>query len=295
MVAASLFPLTLAACLVLAWRMLASGLPTVFVLAAAVPASVVCIVAEHWLPHERTWRPERRAVVTDATHAVVSQFGGGLLAGVAVQGVVALVAPVGLAVWPAQLSFALQVALALVVTELGQYAWHRGCHSLTPLWRLHATHHSTNRLYWLAGSRFHPLDVVIMQVVSVAPVALAGATADVLVITSVIGTVVGTLQHANVEMRLGPLDYIFSGPRLHRWHHSIELAHQRANFGGGLIVWDIVFGTRHAPAESPRALGLDTPFPTGYLGQLAAPIRWNAASISGNSGQRRRSRPGQPK
>jgi sterol desaturase/sphingolipid hydroxylase (fatty acid hydroxylase superfamily) len=270
MVAAGFFPVTLAACLAIAWSIAAAGWPPALQLVAPVPAAIACWLAERRRPHDRAWRPHRADVVTDATHAVFSQLGGGIVGGL----LVLQLARFDVAVWPVALPVAAQLALVLLIGELAQYAWHRGAHAVLPLWRVHATHHSSPRLYWLAGARFHPLEVIVLQVASFGPVAIAGAPPEVLALASVASTVVGTLQHANVEMRLGPLDWIFAGPRLHRWHHAIELAHQRGNSGGTLIVWDIVFGTRRAPPASPPRLGLATAFPTSYRHQVLAPLRW---------------------
>ena len=65
---------------------------------------------------------------------------------------------------------------------------------------------------------------------------------------------------------------------LHRWHHSPDLAEGNHNYGGNLIVWDVVFGTRFLPPdrEPPRTIGIgDMPaFPRGLLWQLAVPFRW---------------------
>jgi hypothetical protein len=41
------------------------------------------------------------------------------------------------------------LGLALLVAELGHYAFHRLSHESPLVWRLHAVHHSAPRLYWL--------------------------------------------------------------------------------------------------------------------------------------------------
>ena len=89
----------------------------------------------------------------------------------------------------------------------------------------------------------------------------------------------GLFQHANIVLRLGPLNWIFSMAELHRWHHSRRVEESNTNFGQNLIIWDIVFGTRFLPAdrEPPRDIGIaELPsFPMDYWGQLMSPLRWN--------------------
>ena len=87
----------------------------------------------------------------------------------------------------------------------------------------------------------------------------------------------GLFQHANIDVRLGPLNWLFSMAELHRWHHSSRLAETNHNYGATLILWDVVFGTRYLPERSaPEVIGIpDIPnFPRGFLGQLAVPFRW---------------------
>ena len=90
----------------------------------------------------------------------------------------------------------------------------------------------------------------------------------------------GAYQHANVPVRLGPLNWIFSMTELHRWHHSRRIEEANHNYGGNLAVWDVLFGTRWLPTDRdpPEDIGMeDLPgFPMGFRDNLAAPFRWSA-------------------
>ncbi len=86
-------------------------------------------------------------------------------------------------------------------------------------------------------------------------------------------------QHSNVDVRLGPLNWLLSMAEVHRWHHSRRVEEANANYGQTVLVWDWVFGTRKVPGgEPPADTGLtDMPwFPQRFLGQLASPFRWRA-------------------
>ena len=88
----------------------------------------------------------------------------------------------------------------------------------------------------------------------------------------------GLFQHSNIQLRFGPLNWLFSMAELHRWHHSRTLAEANSNFGQTISVWDWVFGTRYLPRDRapPADIGLmGLPrFPATWLAQLAAPFRW---------------------
>ena len=124
------------------------------------------------------------------------------------------------------------------------------------------------------------------------PLALAGATPELLALQGITDAVVGLFQHANVDIRLGPLNYVFSAAPVHRWHHSRVRAEADHNYGDTFIFWDLVFGTYYRPREREVAAlgiaGLEA-FPREYLAQLTAPWHWQrieresaAAGASGN-------------
>ena len=59
--------------------------------------------------------------------------------------------------WPTHWPMWAQVLTAGVVLDLSLYCMHRWSHDNPLLWRLHAVHHSPERLYWLNSERRHPL------------------------------------------------------------------------------------------------------------------------------------------
>jgi sterol desaturase/sphingolipid hydroxylase (fatty acid hydroxylase superfamily) len=92
------------------------------------------------------------------------------------------------------------------------------------------------------------------------------------------GAVHGIFQHANLPLKLGPLNWFFSMAELHRWHHSTVLEEANSNYGQNLIVWDIVYGTRSLPKdrEPPEKIGINgmPNFPMRYWKQLMSPFQW---------------------
>jgi sterol desaturase/sphingolipid hydroxylase (fatty acid hydroxylase superfamily) len=109
------------------------------------------------------------------------------------------------------------------------------------------------------------------------PLLLLGTPERALLVFTALAGMHLTLQHANIDLRIGPLNWIVSLSELHRWHHSRERAEADANYGGTLLLWDVVFGTRVLPRdrEPPADTGLTgyPAYPTGYLAQLASPFR----------------------
>lgn len=276
------FPVVFLSALVAAWWGLKAGLhSSAVVFAVSLSAAILVTLLERILPYEAEWSRSHGDVPTDLFYAVSS-----LLAAPRLFDTVALAAliplasalPWGLELWPSDLPWGIQVGLAVVGGEFGSYWWHRLLHEWAPLFRLHATHHSAPRLYWLNATRFHPLDNIPMYAVHVIPLTLAGAGEPVLVGFTVWSLVHGFFQHANIDLRLGPLNYIFSMAELHRWHHSRDISEANHNYGSNCILWDLVFGTFYWPKERqpPVDVGLSglPQFPQRLVRQLLSPFLW---------------------
>ena len=279
------FPLILGSTLVLALILLPRlGAPLTLVVAQAFGGLAV-VVAERWRPFRPEWNRSHGDVGTDLVHVVVSGIGTTQLAGAlaAAVGVViagALSRRFGLDLWPRAWPLLAQLALALVIVEFPQYWLHRWQHEHDWLWRFHSVHHSAPRLYWLNAARFHPVDLGLLYLVGYVPLIALGCPEETIMLFALFDAVFGMLQHCNIDVRLGPLNYVFSMAEPHRWHHSRVLDEANTNYGSNLIIWDLVFGSFFLPdgRQPPAAIGIaDMPaFPQRWSAQMAAPFRWRA-------------------
>jgi sterol desaturase/sphingolipid hydroxylase (fatty acid hydroxylase superfamily) len=278
----TVMPATLAAALGAALWALSQGVPVTAILPAVFLASMVWVaLLERVLPYRPDWNRARGDLLADALYLPTTSAVVGLMrplvATVSVVFAGFVSARFGLGLWPHHWPLLAQLPLAWAVVELFAYWPHRWLHEVPWLWRLHATHHSAERLYWLNATRAHPLEHVFRSCFGMLPLALAGASMELLMLQTITDAVVGFFQHANVAIRLGPLNYVFSAAPVHRWHHSRAKGEADHNYGDTFIFWDLVFGTYFRPREREvEALGIAglEAFPKGYLAQLAAPFRW---------------------
>ena len=104
---------------------------------------------------------------------------------------------------------------------------------------------------------------------------LVGVGPEVLGAYFVFYSMSGLFQHSNCDVRLGWLNYLVSGPEVHRWHHSKQIEESNANYAHSFVVWDLLFGTYFRPADrTVTELGLqERDYPQGFLGQMLAPFR----------------------
>jgi sterol desaturase/sphingolipid hydroxylase (fatty acid hydroxylase superfamily) len=143
------------------------------------------------------------------------------------------------------------------------------------------------RLYWLNATRFHYVDVTLLQVCAVTPLLLLGAGEVVVLFVTLFSIFHGYWQHGNTEQNLGPLNFIFSNAELHRWHHNEQPRLSNNNYGSNLIVWDLVFKSFFWPERGYgkregtviTTIGVDDVTYPGKLGQqLLFPFRRSVTS-----------------
>jgi len=238
---------------------------------------------ERLSPYRAEWNRSQGDTRTDALYLIfsgpsASALFEATLRGVAVGAAAWLTSRLGFSFWPAEWPAVAQLWLAIGVAEFGHYWFHRISHENAWVWRLHATHHSAERLYWLNATRFHPLDLFSLLAFQTVPLILVGATPRAILMYSLFSAVYGQLQHANVQLRTGPLDWLFATPGLHRFHHSTDPREGNANYGAIVIAWDLVFGSFFRPKgrdfAGPVGIAALPHFPRGWLAQLASPFRW---------------------
>ena len=273
------YPATMAGAFGVNAALLSTGFPILVAsyVAATLAAGVVTFL-EFLIPYDRAWQPRWTDVKNDllfmvAVQMVLPQLLGLLVALTLLDYLEPFALPMA-RLWPRALPLLPQVALMLLLAELLRYPLHVAAHNTKTLWRLHAVHHSPKKLYWLNVGRFHPVEKALQYALDTLPFILVGVGAEAVALYFVFYAVNGFFQHSNVDVRYGPLNYLVSGPELHRWHHSKLIDESNRNYGNNLIVWDLVFGTWFLPRRARVGdLGLlNRGYPRIFFGQMTAPL-----------------------
>ncbi|PZM16188.1 sterol desaturase family protein [Rhizobium tubonense] len=236
-------------------------------------------ISERIMPYEQTWLSHDGETFNDFAHTLLNKGTVQIAAAIGTSFPMA-VATVALPLftahrsfWPDQWPLFAQAILGLIIAELGLYVAHRLAHENLSLWRFHALHHSVERLWVVNTGRFHFVDSLFKIVLSQIPLYLLGAPLPVFLWIGAVTAFIGVLTHCNLNVRTGPLDWILSTPRLHRWHHSRLLAEGNTNYGENLVLWDQVFGTYfNPPRPSSVDIGISGRVAKGFLAQLAQPF-----------------------
>jgi sterol desaturase/sphingolipid hydroxylase (fatty acid hydroxylase superfamily) len=162
-----------------------------------------------------------------------------------------------------------QVLFFVITHDFYIYWFHRLQHANKYLWRTHEAHHSGKEVDFLQGSRSHAVEILINQTIEFLPIVVLGAAPEVLPIKLMLDGMFGMFIHANINIQLGKLKYLFNSPELHLWHHANYPEVFHANFSTKFAIWDYIFGTvyfpNHKPENKSEKWGLYYDFPKDYF------------------------------
>jgi sterol desaturase/sphingolipid hydroxylase (fatty acid hydroxylase superfamily) len=220
----------------------------------------------------------REAWQTDLAHFALIHLLVGVLMAVVNQFAHGAERALGVGAWQAVvqgLPWYAALPLCVLLADLVQYAVHRSFHEVPLLWRFHAVHHSTRTLDWLAGSRLHLGEVIVTRSCVLAALLAAGFSRGVIDAYIVIVGFHAVLNHANVNLQLGPLRHLIVTPAYHHWHHASDESALDKNYAAHLPIIDRLLGTQRDPAgQWPLRYGVvEDDVPPGFWAQCLHPFR----------------------
>jgi sterol desaturase/sphingolipid hydroxylase (fatty acid hydroxylase superfamily) len=172
-----------------------------------------------------------------------------------------------------QLPWLLQFFLAVVVADLAEYVIHRAFHEVPFLWGFHAIHHSSKALDWIAGSRSHLVDDVVVRAFILVPMMLVFPH-NINVAYLFFVTLHATWTHCNFGPTIKWLEPFIIQPRYHHWHHTSQKEAIDKNYAIHFPWIDKLFGTHYLPDDKwPDTYGLNNEdIPPGFWAQFVYPF-----------------------
>ena len=171
------------------------------------------------------------------------------------------------------------IAISVLLLDLLVYWQHRFMHLIPILWRLHRVHHCDEDFDVSLAVRFHPLEIALSMGIKLAAIALLGAPAIAVLIFELALSLGALWTHTRLALP-NSLErwtrWIVVTPTLHRIHHRLEKSDQDSNFGSTISLWDYLFRSFRADAQS-KSSGFGTQpsshTPHSLLGLLLFPFR----------------------
>lgn len=249
--------------------------------------SALCLIAERIRPWRSSQGLFRRQFLQDLCWLFFNGHYAGILVGHAGAFLFGWAVPAierlqsfgvldGLPIWVRFLSY-------FVIKDFCEWAIHNLLHRVPWLWQFHKVHHSIEQLDWIGNFRFHWMEIVVYQGLTYLPLIVLGADGSIILAIAILSTLIGHLNHSNLDISWGPLRYVINSPRMHVWHHDRDWPVDRrygVNFAICLSIWDWIFGTAYwpsreaSPEQQPRRLGFHgmDRFPRSLLDRILYPL-----------------------
>lgn len=259
----------------IAISMIAAGMSSLWLLLLILLAIAVSCTVERVIPYQDEWNRDRGDTGRDFVYAIF--YEASVYISVALIPLLTMLSPQP-NLWPTAWPLWGQLLFAILIADLGITLVHYASHRTEWLWRFHAPHHSVTRMYGFNGLIKHPIHQALETVAGTFPLVVLGMPFEVGMLLGFAITIQLLLQHSNADMRIGPLRYLLALAPLHRFHHQKWAGVGDVNFGLFTNIWDYFLGTAvydHDKRFSSADLGIgkQPDYPTGYLGQLAAPFQ----------------------
>lgn len=144
----------------------------------------------------------------------------------------------------------LAVFIATALFDFFFYWYHRLQHKNRILWKVHLLHHSDEFMNVTTGARGHIFELFLVPIFTTIPMALLFQLPPAkIAVLNLIPITWIYIQHANLNISLGPFWWLLTTPNYHRIHHSIEAKHRDKNLAEFFPIFDIIFGTCWRPKK----------------------------------------------
>ncbi len=181
------------------------------------------------------------------------------------------------ALWAA-LPWPLAVVAAVVLLDFADYWTHRVMHN-TPLWGVHAVHHSDRNLTWLTSSRVHVFETTIVRLGYLVLIGWTGLPLWALGGANIVAYLHNRYVHCHLGWNHGPLAKVIASPNWHRWHHSVDPEAYNKNYANLFSGFDVLFGTYYNPGLCDTEVGLHEAPNPGFLDQMLSPFTHVASQL----------------
>lgn len=141
-----------------------------------------------------------------------------------------------------------EILLLFWLMEFSYYWWHRASHRVRFLWANHVNHHSSQEYNFTTALR-QPLFSPVLRPFFYIWLPFLGFDPALIVAIGIASLIWAVWSHTQHIGKLGFLEYIIVTPSAHRVHHGTNPQYIDKNYGGVLIIFDILFGTYEPEKE----------------------------------------------
>lgn len=156
-----------------------------------------------------------------------------------------------------ELPLAVQFLMIMMTADFCEYWIHRAFHVFPRLWRFHAIHHGIRKMDWLASSRLHLIDILVVRSLTFIPIFVLNFSERATLLYLSFVSIHAIFIHSNFRFSAGIFEKFLVFPRFHHWHHADEVRAIDKNFALHFPFWDKIFGTYLLPKDEwPQEYGI---------------------------------------
>jgi sterol desaturase/sphingolipid hydroxylase (fatty acid hydroxylase superfamily) len=137
-------------------------------------------------------------------------------------------------------------ALLFFLEEFAYYWLHRCSHRSAYLWAAHRVHHSPNEITLATSYRLNLAPVLFPSWAFFLPIVWIGFPPLAVFGMYALNLIYQSWVHTTLIPPLGPIEGILNTPSAHRVHHASNVEYLDKNYGGVLMIYDLMFGTYQA-------------------------------------------------
>jgi len=142
-----------------------------------------------------------------------------------------------------------------ILFDMWMYAWHRINHERLFFWKFHKTHHTDTQMDTTTALRFHPIEIVLSNMLNLVIFIILGLGIKELLIYKIVLLPVILFHHSNVNL---PEKYdrilraFIVTPNMHRVHHSWYRKETDSNYSSVFSSWDRIFRSFRLKKDLPE-------------------------------------------
>ncbi len=133
--------------------------------------------------------------------------------------------------------------ICFLAVEFAYYWHHRWAHEIRWLWATHGVHHTAPYMNLSVAGRLGWTGLISGSAFFFAPLAVIGFHPISIFVMLAVGLFYQIWIHTELVGRLGFLEKIINTPSNHRVHHASNPEYLDKNYGGVLMIFDVLFGT----------------------------------------------------
>ena len=196
----------------------------------------------------------------------------------------------------ADINLALAFLLLLVVDDLTQYWWHRTCHRVNWLYKLHRPHHDAHYISIRLVYRNNLFYYLFFPSLWLSGILIYLGLGWIYAVYFVLKMLVIIGAHSDVPWDeplykikwLSPVMWLvertISTPSTHSMHHGRYSddpnTNYKGNYGNFLFFWDVLFGTAVITRKRPNAYGIEHLPESDIAEQILWPLVKSTPSIT---------------